>query len=262
MPGATRPISFRDYLPAVFRADEVSGVSFLSRFLQAFEELFEELEAEIEGQADGSGGGIPSLFDPAVTPPPEFQHLPQPPIDYLAYLASWIALPLREDKDLDWNRRFFQAAIGLYAPRSTLAGMEALLQAWLRDDLLDLGLPLLNDLARAYNGVDTILQLDVSAQLDFGTVLGEGPPFFFLADLTADPATLALRQPGGLDNLQRQARRLLDLEKPAHTYYELRLRALPMQLAAPGETEIGGRPAAQLDETALIWDEPLIVESD
>ena len=73
---------------------------------------------------------------------------------------------------------------------------------------------------------------------------------------------LSLRQPAGLDALDRAATQLLDLEKPAHTYYELRLRALPMQLAPPGVTVINGRPAAQLDVTTLLWDEPLIINSN
>src|SRR5262245_53023741 len=54
MASDTRPVRFRDYLPSVFRADEVDGVSFLSKFLQAFEALFEELEAAIEGTPDGT----------------------------------------------------------------------------------------------------------------------------------------------------------------------------------------------------------------
>ena len=264
MAADSRPIHFRDYLPDIFRSGEVQGVSFLSRFLKQFEALFEELEAEIEGPPGSSQGGIPDLFDPAVTPPPEFHHLPQPAIDYLNYLASWIGLPLRQDKPAAQNRDFFRVAIGLAANRGTLAGMEAMLRAWMSGDLLQANppLPLLTDLTRTNNAADTIFQLDVSAHLGFDTVLGVGPPFFFLADLTADPTVLELRQPAGLDGVQRAARQLLDLEKPAYTYYELRLRALPMQLAPPGVTVIGGRTAAQLDVTTLVWDEPLIFDSD
>jgi phage tail-like protein len=263
MAGASRPIPFREYLPDIFRVDEVNGVSFLSRFLKQFETLFEELEAEIEGASGSSQGGIPDLFDPAVTPPAEFHHLPQPAIDYLNYLASWIGLPLRQDKPVARNRDFFRAAVAL-TNRGTLTGMEAMLRAWMRGDLFQSNppLPLLTDLARTDNAIDTIFQLDVSAQLGFNTVLGEGPPFFFLADLTADPTVLDLRQPAGLDAVQRAARQLLDLEKPAYTYYELRLRAFPLQLAPPGVTVINGRAAAQLDVTTLVWDEPLIFDSD
>jgi phage tail-like protein len=264
MPGTTRPIDFRDFLPDIFRAGEVNGVSFLSRFLSQFESLFEELQAEIEGPAGGSQGGIPDLFNPAVTPPPQFPHLPQPPQDYLTYLASWIGLPLRADKAVALNRIFFVTALGLLPNRGTAVGIEAMLRAWMRGDLFEANPPLhlITDLTRATNAADTIFQLDVSAQLGFNTVLGEGPPFFFLADLTADPTRLDLRQPAGLDGVQRAARQLLDAEKPAYTQYQLRLHASAMQLGAPGETVINGRPAAQLDVTTLVWDTPSVFNSD
>jgi phage tail-like protein len=264
MPADSRPIQFREYLPEIFRSDEVNGVSFLSRFLRQFEALFEELQTQIEGPPERVQGGLPDLFDAATTPPPEFHHLPQPPFDYLNYLASWIGVPLRQDKPVAFNRDFFHAAVAISDARGTLAGMDGLLRAWTRGDLFEVNppLPLLTDLTRAHHAVDTIFQLDVSAHVGFKTALGEGPPFFFLADLTADPTVLALRQPAGLEALARAAQQLLDLEKPAHSYYELRLRAFPMQLAPPGVTVIDGRTAAQLDVTTLAWDEPLILESD
>ena len=40
----------------------------------------------------------------------------------------------------------------------------------------------LTDLTRRYNQVDTAFQLDVSAVLGVQTVLGKGPPFFFVVD--------------------------------------------------------------------------------
>jgi hypothetical protein len=465
----TRPIQFRDYLPEVFRADEVNSVSFLSRFLQAFEALFEELEAAIEGttldltvQAGSDTtvtvkpfntglvafpictpvtvpakalrstlvhaipanrtelthievhdtlfvaalemndvlhvqhvhpGGIPDLFDPDATPPPQFTpHRPQPdsdegtpdgtlelavqagsgttvtvkpfnvgpvgfPIDtsvtvpdkalrstldqaipanrtelthievhdklfvaalemndvlhvhpgdylnyYLNYLASWIALPLRAEKPAGFNRAFFQAAIPLYPQRSTLVGLEKLLRAWLRKDLLensptDPPLLLVTDLTRTHNDVDTIFQLapegasvrvpgelyaqlgvntvlgefqlapegvpgELYAQLGVNTVLGEGPPFFFIADLITDSAVRDLRSPNGLDIFQRAARLLLDAEKPAYTYYQLRVRAHTMQLAPPCGEERKGEIYAQVGETTLLWDEPWVFDSE
>jgi hypothetical protein len=258
----TRPIQFRDYLPEVFRIDEVDGVSFLSSFLKAFEAQFEELEAEIEGMPDRTSGGIPDLFDLDTTPPPQFKHRPQPDFDYLNYLASWIGLPLRTDlirrqgetdadyaaRIMQFNRQFFKTAIApypqpndndppLYAQRSTLPGMDALLRAWLKGDLLETDPPLLilTDLTRTYNDVDTVFQLapernedrnssEIYAQIGLNTVLGEGPPFFFIADLITDPTVPELRNPTGIDVFQRAARFLLDTEKPSHTYYQLRIR--------------------------------------
>jgi len=261
-----RPIQFRDYLPEVFRAGEVDGVSFLSRFLQAFERLFEGLQGEIEGAPGAASGGIPDLFDPDTTPPPQFEHRPQPDFDYLNYLASWIALRLRAEKSVAWNRRFFNAALPLVRQSGTLPGLDALLRAWLKDDLMETSPPLLilTDLTRAHTDVNAVFQSGVTATLGVDTVLGEGAPFFFIADLVADPVARALRQPEGLDVFQQAARSLLDAQKPAHTYYQLRVRARPMQLAPAEQAPAGGFPFpyAQLGVTTMLWEEPWTFTSD
>ena len=91
----TRPLKFIDYLPQAFRPADGSA-NFLTTLLNSFELMFEGLQAEIEGAADRSGGGIPDLFSPATTPPPQFRFRPQTgagDLAYLAYLASFIALP-------------------------------------------------------------------------------------------------------------------------------------------------------------------------
>lgn len=268
MANNTRPIQFIDYLPERFRSnttlpDEVDRVQFLSRFLQGFEDLFEELQAEIEGASDRSSGGIPDLFNPATTPPPEFKHRPKTTteFDYLNYLASWIGLPLRPEKPLEWNREFFKSAIGLYPKRSTFLGLDAMLRAWLKDDLLETQL-ILTDLTRSHTDVDTIFQLDVTATLGLDTILGEGLPFFFIVDLIFNPDVSELRIPEALDNFQRAARFLLDTEKPFHTYYQLRIRPSTMQLAEPDQTKINGQSAAQIGVTTLLWDKPLIFNSN
>jgi hypothetical protein len=261
----TRPFKFIDYLPEVFHP--ANGTSnFLTQFLNAFELIFEGLQSEIEGAPDLSSGGIPDLFSPDTTPPPQFaaaqQGLASRPddVEFLQYLASWIALPLRPDKPVDWNRQFFDTAIGLYAQRSTRPGIEAMLRAWLKGDLLETtpALPILSDLTPASNEATAVLQLGVTATLGFDTVLGVGPPFLFIVDLVVDPQQAALRTPAGLDTIQRAARSLLDTEKPAHTYYRLALRASSMQLAPSGQTTIDGNPAAQIGATTLLWRDPWV----
>lgn len=254
MANNTRPIQFLDYLPEVFQTelsqtDEVN--KFFSRYLKAFEAMFEELQSELEGAPDRTQGGIPDLFSPNTTPPPQFRYRPQSDFDYLNYLASWIAVPLRPEKPLDFNRKLFTTAIVLYRERSTLPGMEALLRTWLKGDLLETDPPLLilTDLTRTYNDVDTIFQLapendadkqpnEIYAQLSVNTVLGEGSPFFFIVDLIADPTVQELHSLIGLETFQQAARFLLDAEKPAYTYYQLRVR------------------------TTSTWDDPWIFNSD
>ena len=266
----SRPVGFRDYLPEVYRTGEVGGKSFLSRFLLAFEGLFEELQSEIEGTQDPAGGGIPDLFSPDTTPPPQFKHRPpptsgnpDPDYAFLNYLASWVALQLRPERSLDWNRAFFKAAISLYAQRSTLPGMDAMLRAWLKGELAETVPPavILSDLTPAHTDARAIFQLGGTATLGVDTVLGEGPEYFLVADLITDARAVALRQPAGLDVFQRAARAMLDAEKPAHTCYEVRVRACTMQLAPAGQIDIGGQPGAQIGVTTLLWQEPWVYKS-
>ena len=265
MPNETRPIRFRDFLPEAFRTEEATGTGFLGTFLTAFETLFEELQGEIEGTPDRTSGGIPDLFDPTVIPPPQYGHLPEDPFAYLEYLAGWVGIPLRPEKPLDWNREFFAAAVQLVRERSTLPGLERLLRAWLKGDLAvsDPPAAIITDLTRTQTDTDAVFQLapaldadaksgELYAQVGLTTSLGEGAPFFFIADLIVDPEVRDFRTPAGIDTFQRAARYLLDLEKPAYTCYELRVRGHAVQLAEEGKTDVDGRPAAQLGETMLL----------
>lgn len=230
-------------------------------------------------------GGIPDMFSPDKTPPPQFMHRPQSDFEYLTYLAGWIALPLRTDviqyeeetnadyaaRRTEWNRLFFKTAIPHNKERSTLPGMEWLLRAWLKDDMLQTTRPILTDLTRAHTDVNTIFQLPATDETELGepatlgvnTVLGEGPPFFFVADLVTDPTVRELRNPVWLDVFQRAARFLLDAEKPAHTYYQLRVRAHTMQLAPENDMDkTSDEVYAQVGKTTLLWDAPWIYDSD
>jgi hypothetical protein len=214
-------------------------------------------------------GGLPDLFHFQTTPPPQLRHSPATEFAHLAALAAWLDLPLRPEKPVDWNRRWFGEAVRLHPRRATLPGLEALLRTWLADDLLAVdrqtdGPPLiLTDLTRRSNAVVAAFQLGVTATLGSDTVLGEGPPHLFIVDLPTAPGVAALRHPDGLEALQRAARALLEREKPAWTVYELRIRATGMELAPDGEVPSAGfdYPYAQIGRTTLLCDRPWVFES-
>jgi hypothetical protein len=232
-------------------------------------------------------GGLPDLFHPGLTPPPQFarrlaldDYKPEPASAFLEFLASWIGLPLRTDlirragetdangqpwvddmpyewRKARWNRHLVRTAVGIYARRGTRTGVEGMLRAWLKNDLVEGGV-LVTDLLRSHPDVDAVFQIGVRATLGVDTVLGEGPPFFFIADLTVDPTVRGLRHPAGIDVFLREARFILDTETPAHTYYQLRVRATTMQLAPVPGREVAGEIYAQVGETALLWGEPSV----
>jgi hypothetical protein len=232
-------------------------------------------------------GGVPDLFNPDLTPPPQFARRLrlddyQAELDstFLNFLASWIGLPLRDEliprageTDLNgqlrinetayerrkarWNRHLMRTAVGIYPRRGTRSGVEGMLRAWLKDDLVEERV-IVTDLLRTHTDIDAVFQLGVRATLGVDTVLGEGSPFFFIVDLTPDPTVRGLRNPAGIDVFLREARYILETETPAHTYYELRVRVSTMQLAPPIGSERPGEIYAQLGETTQFWDKPAV----
>ena len=234
-------------------------------------------------------GGLPDLFNPELTPPPQFArrlHLAgyraEPDSSFLNFLASWIGLPLRDDlipragetdlhgqlrpddawyerRKARWNRHLMRTAVGIYPRRGTRAGVEGMLRAWLKDDLLEERV-IVTDLSRSHTDIDAVFQLGVweRARLGVNTVLGEGPPFFFIVDLTPDPTVRGLRNPAGIDVFLREAQYILETETPAHTSYELRVRVTTMQLAPKFGSEGAGEIYAQVGETTQFWDKPAV----
>lgn len=265
-PAPPQPPRIIEYLPETYRG---SGGP-LGDFLAPIEAMFDELRAAVTGAGDGTGG-LPDLFDPAATPPAQLPYRGGDPFAFLDYLAGWLAIPLRPEKPVDWNRRYLRRAIELAAARGTVPGVEGLLRAWLQGDLLEppgRELLVLTDLAAPLNGVDAPFQLGVQSLLGVQTVLDEAPPHLFVADLVVDPTVPDLHNPVGLDALQQSARALLDAEKPADSYYQLRLRGRTMQLAPadlaaarPGEiyAQLEDRSATPpVSGTALLWDDPWV----
>jgi hypothetical protein len=232
-------------------------------------------------------GGVPDLFNPDLTPPPQLarrlqldEYRAEPDSAFLNFLASWIGLPLRDElipragevdlggqtrtddtpyerRKARWNRHLMRTAVGIYPRRGTRAGVEAMLRAWLKDDLVEERL-IVTDLSRNHTDIDAVFQLGVRGTLGVDTVLGEGPPFFFIVDLTPDPTVRGLRNPAGIDVFLREARYILETETPAHTYYELRVRVSTMQLAPPTGSERAGEIYAQVGETTQFWDNPAV----
>jgi len=257
--------SYLRYLPPVYREEPESG-EFLSRFLGLFESFFSEIEAKI--------ANLSALFDPLAAPR-----------EFFPWLAGWLALPLRQElvrrkdeSDADYETRkallnleFFKTAVQLYPQRGTLPAIDAMLRAWLRGELLENDPPLLHltDMQPLHSDAASFFQLapeddedrvagETYARVGVATFLGAGPPFFFIADLTLDQKIRELHHPAGIEIFERAARQLLDGEKPAHTFYQLRLSAEALSMRLAPENYADWRPGeiyAQIGETTLLWDE-------
>jgi phage tail-like protein len=187
-------------LPSIYSEDP-----FLGRFLLAFEQVLTGLEGGEPVPADGleeTIAGIASLFDA--------RHTRE---EFIPWLAGWVALGLRADWTEAQKRDFLAKIVPLYRRRGT------------KDNLADL-LRIYTGLTPVITGVeDTEFQIGRHSTIGKDTWIEGSPPHRFHVSVTMpnpDQKTL-----------QRQtqiARALIDLQKPAHTTYELQIVFNTMQI--------------------------------
>ena len=180
--------SYLDHLPAAFRTDD-----FLGDFLLAFEALFSGLP-EVERP------GLEQTIDGMVT----YLDALSAPREFLPWLASWVALGVRADWDDDTTRGFLREVVPLYRLRGTAAGLQRILQIYLRP----LGDDISGDDVVVYDELDT-------------------PEHFFQVRLT-----LSDNDPKRLRAVQEMAQAIVALEKPAHTVYALKVVIPTMRLVS------------------------------
>lgn len=209
MPVALPASNLIYYLPAIYQEDAGLG-----RFLLAFEKVLlgRDDGVELPAPAPEEGGAraafgleqciasMALLFDPMQTPE-----------DFLPWLANWTAFTLRADLDPAKQRDFIANIIPRYVWRGTRQNLEELLK------IFTVGTPTVTE------ATGDEVQIGVHSSIGKDMFLGGGPPHFF---------TVTIRFPKGLsaDQLRRQrdiAVSLIELEKPAHTHYELKEEGIP-----------------------------------
>jgi len=131
------------------------------------------------------------------TPPPA---LVQAPPEFLPWLASWVALSLREDWGEEEKRRLISRMVDLYRYRGTRRGLEDLLHTYTNEAVV-------------------ITEFDE-------------PAYYFQVEMTlSDPS------PERRGRIERIARAIIDQEKPAHTFYALRILTPTMRILNAGEQD-------------------------
>ncbi len=209
----TEVSSLLNEIPAIFQEVSQPGTTnFLGRFLLAFEHILlglgEESEPGLEeilgGIVDSISGesrlaGIERYFEPG----PTLEEHERTPSDFLPWLAGWAALTLREDWDEFRQRELIAKAVQLYRWRGTKRGVEEFLRIYTR-----LGVEI--------NELNTPFQLGVHSTVGQDTIIGGGGPFFFKVRIL-----LPIPDPNLITQQKEIAVAIVDLQKPAHTNYEL-----------------------------------------
>lgn len=194
--------SYLEYLPAYLETDP-----FLGRFLLAFENIlsgFPEQETDFTPQIvsknTASPWGLETLIDQIHT----YFDPQQTPGEFLPWLAGWVALSLRDDWDEKTKRQFISQMVPLYQIRGTVPGLKKMLAIYLES----FGL--------------TYPQRTISI-FEF-----DDKPHYFQVQL-ALPSNQVI-DPERYWREFRISKGIIDQEKPAHTYYALRILTLTMQI--------------------------------
>jgi len=224
-----------DYLPAIYREDP-----FLEKYLAAFEKVLlgRNDGIKIPGEKEGAEtrsleetiDRIPTLFDPQDK---------QTPADFLPWLAGWAALSLRADLDEAVQRSFVANIIQRYRRRGTKENLIELLKIFTK----------------------TTPEIDEDA-VPSATFKGQHPGEF---DTDTRPlhffkVSVLLEKPKQETVLRWEeiARAIIDLEKPAHTFYELETRFESMQISNDYSDKDKNKYRSNLGVDTLITDKVIL----
>lgn len=182
---------YLEYLPAIYHQDPFAG-----RWLLAFERILSGLHPLPSDDPIPGYPGLEELLDRIHTyfdPGPDAQPHERMPKEFLPWLGSWVALSLREDWAEDEKRRFLSRIVSLYRKRGTKNGLKDILHTYTKETV-------------------TIYEFD-------------HPTHYFQVEMT-----LREQDPTILRRKEKIARAIIDQEKPAHTFYSLRILIPSMQI--------------------------------
>ena len=201
MPNDTKPSSYLQYLPAIFSEDP-----FLGRLLLAFEQVLSGLpdpNTEPQVGLEETIAALSTMFDPRQTREA-----------FLPWLAGWVALSLRADWTIEQQKNFLANIVPLYRSRGTKENLSKLLGIYTS------GSPVIDE------GDFTTLQIGVRSTIGMDTRIGEPPAHFFRVTVKLGKQTEQAER----DRQLQIARALIDLQKPAHTSYELKVSSDTMKI--------------------------------
>ncbi len=249
-------VTYLQYLPAVYQTDPVSKA-----FLEKFLSIFEATAASIDTTIDQ----IARYFDPAGVP-----------AEFLEWLAAWLNLVFDPSWSEATRRRLLRNTPELYRLRGTLAGLKRLIELalginiqilehfHLRRWLFLASHSTLGNQSQLWgNHIVGRLQLERNARIGDFALVGTGAPLRDLFRVYAHKFSVFVPAAKCRSALQEaQMRRLIELEKPAHSQYHLcrteaRFR-VGIQSTVGMDTLVGAYPRLVLNHCATLGYDALL----
>ncbi len=229
----SKNFDYSQFLPSVYRQSENEAQPFIERFLKVFQEILSGIEdselIEKKGIAEildiiadlfyprfsflyeaNNSEFLPSLQDKEAL----FHSYFDADIDdFLKWFAGWMALILKEDWDIQKKRQVIAKIISIYRMRGTKKGLEEYLKIYVGSDvtIADSWAPPFEVGVRSTVGIDT--------------GIGGDFVYSFLVYISFPHFDVDL-----LKKKIKAVREIINLEKPAHTYYQLKILTTSMQV--------------------------------
>jgi phage tail-like protein len=219
------------YLPAIYAEDAVLG-----QFLSAFEKVLLGSDDGVSlaykggkfvgdsgaGEADATYrgleetiAGLADFFDPK----PYVVDEDRAPKEFLEWLSGWVALSLRADLGEEVQRDFISKAVWLYSMRGTKRGLEETIKVY-------------TILGAEIQELITPFQLGVHSTVGVDTMLDAGAAHFFRVTVNfKTTGESGVFDPKKIERMTQVVAAIIELEKPAHTYYSLTTLTPTMQIA-------------------------------
>jgi phage tail-like protein len=236
------PNRLLNYLPPIYQEDP-----FLGQFLLAFEKVLLGIDDgvslpkprdDVKFQDQGLEEAIASiatLFDPIGNESLPIEKRQRTPQEFLNWLAGWVALSLRDDWEVEAQRRFISRIVSLYQKRGTKAGMIEMLKTY-------------TGMGVEVNEFRETLQIGVTSTVGVDTVISEGLPHYFKVKIILEKL-----EDLNLKRKRQIAEAIIDQEKPAHTFYRL-------EIEVPSTIQVGVRERATIGVNTLLGDIPQKVQ--
>lgn len=250
------PSTYLRFLPEVLRTGD-PDTGFLARYLKVFEALLSGRDdvpaTDAVAALEVTIANLPALMDPGLTPVQEEAAglSPTPPAltsPFLDFLGRWVALTFDQNWGLDKRREWLRRIVPLYKQRGTFAGLSAYLAMFVGKQAR------VEELSGGF-----IVGVKPSSIVGVSTFIAGAPAYYFRVRLVygffPTPFDFTVWK-----NLRRSTRAIVDLEKPAHTYYTLRANAPGIIVGGPvhggpnaASPAARGRGRATIGRDTLIW---------
>lgn len=224
----------QDWLPEIYRGTEVE------RLLAIIGDMFDRTHGIID-QLPASLDPLSDFFDPTGAGPDAEQR------DYLTWFAGWANLVVSDDWTYEQQRKILARILPIYRKRGTREGLLEYLKIYAGGEITieDDRPPIqIGQLTSAQVGINMIiggfppatppLEVGMVSELDSNAVIDGFPPYFFMVR-----AAVSDSGPKALTRKRKAITAVLEMEKPAHTWYHLAVRGPTFKVGDKATATVG-----------------------